>query len=1094
MRIKDGRLVGSLFNLAPATSYEVKVSDASGEITGAFTTQPDELAFTPTNVIYVNDDAAPGGDGSFAAPFRTIQEGVNRATPGTQVLVADGVYHESVTFPASGMPGNWIQVRAEGGGAILDGSQIPGSDIWSAHETKSFVWHTRLGYWIKYLARDGKRMYQYDDLEGLLDGRGHNNVSISEGWYYEPTTGKLYVRSQREPRKYTWNIPAFNRAFYVDGRDWIWIEGFEMRYYGTGYGCGACLKNASHIVVRKNRIHHMQNPVFVEWTDGEERGNDARIEYNEMYDELNGDWAWNAVKGTSMESIAVVLRGHIGAIVRGNTIHHYFNGMYTSSSAALDNPGVTFDADIYNNRIYAIGDDGFEPEGTCVNHRFRNNTVDSTLVGISLAPVTYGPVWVLRNTFTNFTGRSVKWDRNSDGWVMIYHNTSWTNFAAPNALEFISPVRNSILRNNIFQGGAYSVEARNPGASGHDWNYDNWNATGAYRFKWEGVDYAGLTQFCRASGLDCNGHESPPGLANPAVGDLSLLPTSPNIDRGIYIPGINDGFFGAAPDIGAFESYINTTPLVASVLRADVNPTGASLVNLTVTFSKAVTGVDAADFVLSVDAGITGAAIANVMPLSDSSFAVGVNTGSGNGAIRLDVLDDDSIRDSNGTPLGGIGVGNGNFNTGESYAVDKSLPFVSNILRLDPSPSAAELVHFSVNFSEEVTGVDAGDFTLTPTGAILDAFIVEVTGSGAAYSVTLDTGTGDGTLRLDLADNDGILDATSLPLGGLGAGNGNYSSGETYVINKALPSVTSILRVDPSPTAAASARFTVTFSESVTGVDTTDFALTTSGVNEAGVASVSGAGNVYTVTVNTGNGDGTLRLDLLDDDTILDAGSSPLGGAGAGNANFYNGETYVIDRALPLIQTYTFYSTGAHDGWVLESKETSNKGGTLNAGSTTLRIGDNAQNRQYRAILHFPTSSMPDNAVVTQAILTIQLESVMGTNPFATHRTIWVDLRQGAFGSFGPLQIGALQVSDFQAPATLYNAGAILDNAVGGWYWTNLDVKSLPFINLKGATQFRLGFLLDDDNDKRDDYLSFFSGNYGVTSARPALTIKYYVP
>ena len=105
-----------------------------------------------------------------------------------------------------------------------------------------------------------------------------------------------------------------------------------------------------------------------------------------------------------------------------------------------------------------------------------------------------------------------------------------------------------------------------------------------------------------------------------------------------------------------------------------------------------------------------------------------------------------------------------------------------------------------------------------------------------------------------------------------------------------------------------------------------------------------------------------------------------------------------------------------------------------------------------------------------------------------------MDIRQGAFGSFGPLQIGALQISDFQAPASLYTAGTILDNAVGGWYWANLDAKALPLINLKGATQVRLGFLLDDDDDRKDDYVSFLSGNYAVTSARPQLIVKYYVP
>jgi hypothetical protein len=410
------------------------------------------------------------------------------------------------------------------------------------------------------------------------------------------------------------------------------------------------------------------------------------------------------------------------------------------------------------------------------------------------------------------------------------------------------------------------------------------------------------------------------------------------------------------------------------------------------------------------------------------------------------------------------------------------------------SPSNAELVRFTLIFSEDVSGVDTGDFILTTTGAVANTKIIEINGAGSVYTVTVYTGNGDGTLRLDLLDNDSILDAESLPLGGVGLENGNFTGGEAYTINEFAPFVTSSLRADPNPTAAGTVRFLVAFSEPVSGVDPADFVLAVSGLTDASVLAVNGFDSAYVVTVNTGNGNGFLRLDVVDNDTILDSFGAPLGGAGFGNGNFIVGDTYTIERSTPVIQSATFYSDGANDGWVLESKEASNKGGTANANSISFRLGDNAQNNQYRAILQFPTETLPDNAIITQAILTMQLETTVGTNPFKTHRNIWVDVRTGAFGSFGPFQIGALQASDFQAPASLYNAAVIGDNPVGGWYWVSLDSKTFYSINLKGVTQFRLGFQTDDDNDKRDDYLTFFSGNYSVQSARPQLTIKYYQP
>ena len=83
-----------------------------------------------------------------------------------------------------------------------------------------------------------------------------------------------------------------------------------------------------------------------------------------------------------------------------------------------------------------------------------------------------------------------------------------------------------------------------------------------------------------------------------------------------------------------------------------------------------------------------------------------------------------------------------------------------------------------------------------------------------------------------------------------------------------------------------------------------DFSLTTTGVSGASVTGISGSGSVYTVTVNTGSGSGTIRLDMTDNDSIIDAASNPLGGAGAGNGNFTGGEAYTITKVyifLPLI-------------------------------------------------------------------------------------------------------------------------------------------------------------------------------------------------
>ena len=934
-RIDDGRLVGSLFGLAPSTSYQVRISDGSTEIAGSFITQPEELQFIPLVTLHVNANALPGGDGSAAAPYRTIQEAVNRAGPGTQVLVADGIYNETISFPNSGNVNNWIQVKAAGNGAILDGSETLSGNVWQPVEGKNNIWFTRIGGAIGYLGRDGKRFYQYNDMNGLNNSAGHNNVTIREGWFFEPGTLRLYVRSQDDPNTHTWQVPRFNHAFDVIARDWIWIEGFEMRFYGTSTnGCGVCALNASHLVIRRNRIHNMQLGIFIQWNGADSQGNDTRIELNEVYDAPAATWEWSAVKSGPMEGTGIIVRGHIGAIVRGNRVYQVFNGIYTGTSgAAAENPAIAFDADIYNNRVHNIGDDGLEPEGASINVRFRNNTVDSVFSGVSLAPITYGPTWVIRNTITNFTSKAVKWDRNPDGRVFFYHNTSWTNSPDASGMDLISPVKNTVLRNNIFQVNGFSFTEKPTGSISNDWNFNNWHSTRASsnpHFKWENVNYDRLRDLCKATNLECNGYDSAPGLVNPGGGNFTLLASSPNVDRGVPIPGINDSFSGSAPDTGAFELGLSPTPTQTS----------------------------------------------------------------------------------------------------------SSTPF--------PSPTLTPLPQTQIP-------------TLTPSITPFTPF--PTTGSPPTQTTP---------------------SLTPFPL-------------------DSPPTVLSVTRMDASPANSAAVRFRVTFSENVTGVDSfapiVDFSLNTSGLTGASITGITlESGASYVVQVNTGSGNGTIQLYVLDDDSIRDSAAQPLGGAGAGNGNFLSGEIYTINKPAPLPVSVIFRSIGSNDGWVLESQKTSETGGSRNSSETTFILGDDNRDRQYIAILQFSTASLPDNAVVTKVTLMIRSQSYTGTNPFTTHQNIAVDIRKGNFGSSGVLGVNSLDRGDFSAPASLSNAGVILNNPVTDWYWTVLDPAATQFINLTGVTEFRLRFQLGDNGDRSNDWIRFYSGNYNSSTSHPMLQVEYYVP
>jgi hypothetical protein len=121
-----------------------------------------------------------------------------------------------------------------------------------------------------------------------------------------------------------------------------------------------------------------------------------------------------------------------------------------------------------------------------------------------------------------------------------------------------------------------------------------------------------------------------------------------------------------------------------------------------------------------------------------------------------------------------------------------------------------------------------------------------------------------------------------------------------------FPDVASITRADANPTNTTNVDFTVTFSEPITGVGTTapfnDFSLTTTGVRGASVTGVSGSGDTYTVTVNTGSGNGAIRLDVVDDDSILDEVGNSLGGVGVVNGDYSSGEEYTIEKSNDFIE------------------------------------------------------------------------------------------------------------------------------------------------------------------------------------------------
>lgn len=211
------------------------------------------------------------------------------------------------------------------------------------------------------------------------------------------------------------------------------------------------------------------------------------------------------------------------------------------------------------------------------------------------------------------------------------------------------------------------------------------------------------------------------------------------------------------------------------------------------------------------------------------------------------------------------------------------LPEVASITRAAATPTAASSVDFTVTFTVPVTGVNAADFAIASSG-LSSASISSVSGSGTTYTVTVGTGTGDGTLGLNLIDDDSIIDGSSNPLGGAGTGNGSFTSGEIYSVDKTGPTIT----LSTSAANLLNTAFTVT---AVTNEATTNFDASDISTTGAAAGNFSGSGTNYSFTITP----------LADGDVVVGVNINKFTDA-VGNSNAAsNTITRTFDGTAPTV-------------------------------------------------------------------------------------------------------------------------------------------------------------------------------------------------
>jgi hypothetical protein len=321
-------------------------------------------------------------------------------------------------------------------------------------------------------------------------------------------------------------------------------------------------KNLTRVIIQRNRIH---NP---------------RTDSNNWAEERK---KYNTFHPRGPNGIYLIdTAGHL--VVRYNEIggddDHMFNDIVAGDANFSFRGFPNCDSDIYSNRLSHAWDDGIEAEGGNRNVRIWGNYIDRAYTGIATAATSVGPIYIFRNVYDTSRKSEAPNDtvehgpfaklgdhpRFGGGRRYFFHNTllqrpppegSTRTQGAGGALSGGSNERPMIdvwSRNNIWhlnrpERSGYSA----PHKETRDNNID-YDLYGGGSVRLPGTNVIG-THLIKGVPQYSPGH----GAASRDGGKYELAAGSAGFDAGEVLPNFNDGFTGAAPDIGAHEA--GTPPL-----------------------------------------------------------------------------------------------------------------------------------------------------------------------------------------------------------------------------------------------------------------------------------------------------------------------------------------------------------------------------------------------------------------------------------------------------------------------------------------------------------------------------------------------------
>ena len=250
-------------------------------------------------------------------------------------------------------------------------------------------------------------------------------------------------------------------------------------------------------------------------------------------------------------------------------------------------------------------------------------------------------------------------------------------------------------------------------------------------------------------------------------------------------------------------------------------------------------------------------------------------------------------------------------------------PVVKSVARAGANPSTFHTLSWVIIFDQGVDGIDMGDFVVVVTGALANATVTSVTGSGSEHTVSVYVESGNGTVALQLHANATIVGSSGLTVDPSATLFWPAYEVDVVTVAPTVVSLTPEAYIEDPYSTLSSGPIPVLFtlSEPVTGVNVTSFGATCPtavGMEVTSVASRDGGVGVQWEVQVGGNWEALTATRLEHIFAVTVDGSGGITDLAGNSLTPYSTAAYiVVDFVPPSVKSITVAGGSANSGFVV---------------------------------------------------------------------------------------------------------------------------------------------------------------------------------